>query len=67
MINYMRPLKLYECFTDCFLFSNSEAANLVKNIPEMEKLLQKAKSDLETAVDSDSKLSEQVKSSIPEL
>lgn len=48
-------------------FSNSEAANLVKNIPEMEKLLQKAKSDLETAVDSDSKLSEQVKSSIPEL
>lgn len=67
MINYMRPLKLYECFTDWFFFSNSEAANLVKNIPEMEKLLQKAKSDLETAVDSDSKLSEQVKSSIPEL
>lgn len=66
MINYMRPQKLYECFTDCF-FSNSEAANLVKNIPEMEKLLQKAKSDLETAVDRDSKLSEQVKSSIPEL
>lgn len=62
----MRPLKLYECFTDRF-FPNSEAANLVKNIPEMEKLLQKAKSDLETAVDSDSKLSEQVKSSIPEL
>lgn len=50
-----------------FFVSNSEAANLVKNIPEMEKLLQKAKSDLETAVDSDSKLSEQVKSSIPEL
>lgn len=49
-----------------FFFSNSEAANLVKNIPEMEKLLQKAKSDLETAVDSDSKLSEQVRLSIPE-
>lgn len=48
-------------------FFNSEAANLVKNIPEMEKLLQKAKSDLETAVDSDSKLSEQVKSSMPRL
>lgn len=32
----------------------------MKNIPEMEKLLQKAKSDFETAVDSDSKLSEQV-------
>lgn len=47
-------------------FFNSEAANLVKNIPEMEKLLQKAKSDLETAVDSDSKLSEQVRLSIPE-
>lgn len=38
----------------------SEADSLVKNIPEMEKLLQKAKSDFETAVDSDSKLSEQV-------
>lgn len=50
-----------------FFFFNSEAANLVKNIPEMEKLLQKAKSDLETAVDSDSKLSEQVKSSMPRL
>ena len=33
----------------------------MKNIPEMEKLLQKAKSDFETAVDSDSKLSEQVR------
>lgn len=61
--------KCYVWFTDCLVvfFSNSEAANLVKNIPEMEKLLQKAKSDLETAVDSDSKLSEQVRSSIPKL
>ena len=33
----------------------------MKNIPEMEKLLQKARSDFETAVDSDSNLSEQVR------
>lgn len=60
MINYMRFQKLYECFIDCFFF-NSEVVNLVKNILEMEKFLQKVKFDLEMAVDSDFKFLEQVK------
>lgn len=67
MINYMRFLKLYECFIDCFFFFNSEVVNLVKNILEMEKFLQKVKFDLETAVDSDFKFLEQVKLLIFEL
>lgn len=67
MINYMRFLKLYECFIDWFFFFNSEVVNLVKNILEMEKFLQKVKFDLETAVDSDFKFLEQVKLLIFEL
>lgn len=67
MINYMRFLKLYECFIDCCFFFNSEVVNLVKNILEMEKFLQKVKFDLETAVDSDFKFLEQVKLLIFEL
>lgn len=42
-------------------FFNSEVVNLVKNILEMEKFLQKVKFDLETVVDSDFKFLEQVK------
>lgn len=50
-----------------FFFFNSEVVNLVKNILEMEKFLQKVKFDLETAVDSDFKFLEQVKLLIFEL
>lgn len=50
-----------------FFVFNSEVVNLVKNILEMEKFLQKVKFDLETAVDSDFKFLEQVKLLIFEL